>query len=43
MLAEPTKLGCLNPLAVERQRERGAMLERLEGRIGVAVGSLWAC
>ena len=43
VLAELTKLGCLNPLAVERQRERGAMLERLEGRIGVAVGSLWAC
>ena len=43
VLAELTKLGYLNPLAVERQRERGAMLERLEGRIGVAVGSLWAC
>ena len=40
MLVDMTKLGCLNPLAVEQQRERGAMLERLEGDIGAAVGEL---
>jgi len=40
MLVDMTKLGCLNPLAVEQQRERGAILERLEGDIGAAVGEL---
>ena len=40
MLADLTKLGRLNPLAAQRQRERATMLEELEGGIGVAVGEL---
>ena len=33
-----TKLGCLNPLVEQQQRERAAMLEELEGGIGAAGG-----
>jgi hypothetical protein len=38
MLVDMTKLGCLNPLVEQQQRERAAMLEELEGGIGAAGG-----